>query len=555
MSDSCTIPSNPDVAGIGVRGSIYAQVLLGFLPAIAALLNFHISDYEMESLETQAMTNLILAFAILISCGVQALTSILSNYHAYIILSMSWMNNTNAFIYFLLYVHYKANLKEGPARTPVKPEWGAWVTHVKSQIQAFFHMVDLTPRQAPGEDGGEPKGCHDTEGKKSSAKILFGRITLFMGSIHLTVMAALGIWLWSNPKSFGRSEANCATNSVSLAILGAHVPFASSMLRIISLVLYALFLLPGLNLVLPVILYLGFFIWHHKRYIMVQGTPPTTQPDAGAPHRRPPQHHLTGLLCEIFAKCVQSSIFPVCVGLLILLGVNIVFVVDIELTLRRNKELQAAGETEWGFGQVLAVLLLVMPLRDLIEMILARRQRRQEMQIKNHEWKEAIMLWKADDILKMVKEGANPNVRANNGRTALEVVSLTKNWQGMRILAEAHTNVNTVFEDGRTALYVAISHEKWDLVPALVNKDTDLTIKPSSYDVYGSTALELAIYKKNWDAVDCLAEATGQATLEVLILAGNWGAAQVLLEKGDVDVNVSFGSRVFHSNPGIPFSC
>ncbi|KAJ3524699.1 hypothetical protein NMY22_g10888 [Coprinellus aureogranulatus] len=215
MSDSCTIPSNPDVAGIGVRGSIYAQVLLGFLPAIAALLNFHISDYEMESLETQAMTNLILAFAILISCGVQALTSVLSNYHAYIILSMSWMNNTNTFVYFVLYVHYKANLKEGPGGNPVQPNWAAWVTHVKSQIRALFHMSDPAEQgQATGEDGGELKSRQETETKKSSAKILFGRIALFMGSLHLTVMAALGIWLWSNPYLFGRSNANCATDSV-----------------------------------------------------------------------------------------------------------------------------------------------------------------------------------------------------------------------------------------------------------------------------------------------------------------------------------------------------
>ncbi|KAJ7697889.1 hypothetical protein B0H17DRAFT_1130167 [Mycena rosella] len=36
----------------------------------------------------------------------------------------------------------------------------------------------------------------------------------------------------------------------------------------------------------------------------------------------------------------------------------------IELTLSRNKHLQSGGDGLWGFGQVLALLLLVMPLRD-----------------------------------------------------------------------------------------------------------------------------------------------------------------------------------------------
>jgi hypothetical protein len=50
---------------------------------------------------------------------------------------------------------------------------------------------------------------------------------------------------------------------------------------------------------------------------------------------------------------------------LALLGViNIIFIVDIELTLSRNKHLQNGGDDLWGFGQVLALLLLVLPLRD-----------------------------------------------------------------------------------------------------------------------------------------------------------------------------------------------
>lgn len=44
--------------------------------------------------------------------------------------------------------------------------------------------------------------------------------------------------------------------------------------------------------------------------------------------------------------------------------VDILFIVDTELTLQRNEAYQGGEEREWGFGQILALLLLVVPLRD-----------------------------------------------------------------------------------------------------------------------------------------------------------------------------------------------
>lgn len=228
-------------------------------------------------------------------------------------------------------------------------------------------------------------------------------------------MAALGLWLWSNPQSFGTSDSTCATEFASLAILGARVQFGSEPLRIFSLVLYSLFLLPGFNLLLPMVVFLGFFIWHHTHH---------RQEIAQASERSESPQRTTGFttwLQEVCAKGIHSSVFPVWAGLIFLLAINIVFIIDIELTLHRNRDLQASGETEWGFGQVLAVLLLFMPLRDLVEMILARRQRRQEEQISAHEWREAILLGDAYKILVMVKVGADPNVKASGER----IVSLS----------------------------------------------------------------------------------------------------------------------------------
>ncbi|KIJ36136.1 hypothetical protein M422DRAFT_261462 [Sphaerobolus stellatus SS14] len=76
MSDSVNfcILSNPDISGIG-----------GFTGGIAILGNT-VDDYPHHGIRTLGLTN----------------------FHATIILDLSWMNNTNTFIYFLLFIRNKA---------------------------------------------------------------------------------------------------------------------------------------------------------------------------------------------------------------------------------------------------------------------------------------------------------------------------------------------------------------------------------------------------------------------------------------------------------------
>jgi hypothetical protein len=109
-NSSFCIASNPDITGIGVRTAIYAQNLLSFFPAVFTLVDKKVTPTELEALETQSMTILITAFAILLSAIVQALTLGLTNYHATIILNLSWINNTNTFIYFILYFYRRVGL-------------------------------------------------------------------------------------------------------------------------------------------------------------------------------------------------------------------------------------------------------------------------------------------------------------------------------------------------------------------------------------------------------------------------------------------------------------
>ncbi|KAJ7270878.1 hypothetical protein C8J57DRAFT_1065149, partial [Mycena rebaudengoi] len=123
------IPANPDISGIGVRAAIYAQNLLSFIPAISALWDGEVSSYELQAIEVQSLTSLTTALAILISAIVQAQTLNLSNFHAGVILSLSWMNNTNTFLYFLLYYQHRNR----PGAEKVNPDASSWMKHLISK--------------------------------------------------------------------------------------------------------------------------------------------------------------------------------------------------------------------------------------------------------------------------------------------------------------------------------------------------------------------------------------------------------------------------------------
>ncbi|KAF6763594.1 hypothetical protein DFP72DRAFT_999732, partial [Ephemerocybe angulata] len=335
---SCKLPGNPDIAGVGVRIAIYIQNLLCFIPAFWALADGKVTRGELDAAETQATTNLVLAFAILISSIVQAQTLGLTNYHASIVLNMSWMNNTNAFIYFLLYIQYKSQVSN-PRRVP--PTWSAWARH----IRGLAVSVTLgTSGGRPGHDSADPEAGKSDDGVASpvhdaqidgdndsrrGAKILVKRFVLLLGSLHLTLMAGLGLWLWSNIRTFGEGQDTsnkCAAKHALVAILGRHVLFASEALRIASFVIYAIFLAPGINLLLPIAIFLG--IYSSWRVL--------PNPKVMYPEEMPadsPSHYLWLRLsirrvCNSIAR--RWSMFPPFVGLIFLLAVNLVFIIDIE---------------------------------------------------------------------------------------------------------------------------------------------------------------------------------------------------------------------------------
>ncbi|KAJ7907240.1 hypothetical protein B0H13DRAFT_2332525 [Mycena leptocephala] len=73
-------------------------------------------------------------------------------------------------------------------------------------------------------------------------------------------MGAIGLWLWSNPSKFGTPIGAC---DPSLTVVGGAVPFSSLGLRLFSLAIYCLLVIPGLNLVLPFLFFLALHITYN----------------------------------------------------------------------------------------------------------------------------------------------------------------------------------------------------------------------------------------------------------------------------------------------------
>jgi hypothetical protein len=175
----------------------------------------------------------------------------------------------------------------------------------------------------------------------------FRKIPISLGSLHLTLMAAIGIWFWNSPGLFMARQSEhpplAILDCTSMSLMGTTTSLSSSPLRAVSLVIYAFFLVPGLNLLVPAALFLALYLGYH---------------------------HFTR------REDNKPSVKPVAIGLLFLLAVNIVFMVDIESTISHH---EVTDESKWTFGQTLAVLLLVLPIRDVVMFIMhVRKEKRNE---------------------------------------------------------------------------------------------------------------------------------------------------------------------------------
>ncbi|KAJ6489448.1 hypothetical protein DFH09DRAFT_1338868 [Mycena vulgaris] len=405
----CSNLSNPDVTGIGVRAAIYAQNLTCFLPVIVHLWDRKISKDELKGIKDQSIGMLAVAFAILLTTitlakgagGDKTITS----YNAAVVLDLSWMNNTSTWIWFILYVHYQSKRDDRP---PIKANWSEWRDALLEPL-----------RELLGQNMGARGSTRTSIGiwgitqriwriAQRIWRFISEQPVLTLGSIHLSLMAAVGIWLWSDPSKFGHPlDPSC---DPMLTVVGIPARFSSKPLRIASLTMYSLILIPGLNLIPPFVFFLTLHIsynwcrrWYQSPSLDVVPRPfPATQ-DINRPNSPSTSNHgaqpqpsdssSSLLSSDIELQSRRSSVVSgtvtqprtapdteqggpsrrssaavssgvaLVVGLVSLVAINVLFIVDIELTLRRNKGDQN-GDDQWGFGQVLALLLLIIPLRD-----------------------------------------------------------------------------------------------------------------------------------------------------------------------------------------------
>uniref|UniRef100_A0A0W0FAZ4 Uncharacterized protein n=1 Tax=Moniliophthora roreri TaxID=221103 RepID=A0A0W0FAZ4_MONRR len=470
---SC-IPSDPDISGVGVRAAIYTQNLLGFIPVIWALFDGKVTSYELDSIEAQSTTILITAFAILISAMVQAQTLGLSSFHATIVLSLSWMNNTNTFIYFLLYIQHKS--QDGPDQ--VKPEWSSWIAHIgkklwltAAQIKKRKDEESLGSNNPANLDSPESKQRRrGTEPQQQSwIKGIIRRIVLSLGSLHLSIMAAVGIWLWSNPASFEHSS-SCAVNSATIVILGHHIPLSSKGLHVGSLVIYSLFLIPGLNLIIPMVVFLGLYIYYPILHRKCFGNPKN--------------------------NTIPPSIIPIII--------NIIFLVDIELTLKQNQHLQEdSNESKWTFGQTLALLLLAAPLHDILEAIFEYRER-QHREGDTRAFRNAILYEEMGAIKDLVQKGVDVNIEVgdqeNKSITALQVASYKGDLVLVSVLLDYRAKPDVKGDKYGTALQAAIAAGDQDIVRLLLGKGANPNVEGGLY----GTGLQAASFVENVDIVKLL---------------------------------------------------
>ncbi|KAJ7840509.1 ankyrin repeat-containing domain protein [Mycena olivaceomarginata] len=498
--DSCTIPSNPDVSGIGVRAAIYAQNLTCFLPVIVHLWDGKISRDELKGVKDQSIGMLAVAFAILFTTiilakgagGDQTITS----YHAAVVLDLSWMNNTSTWIWFILYAHHRSKRDDHPTGA----NWSEWCNTLLEPVRELLGRND-----GPGTSTEVTRTVQRRRRRGIAQRIwhiaqrtaqciwriaqriwriaqrIWGFVSeqpvLTLGSIHLSLMAAVGIWLWSDPSKFGQPlDPSC---DPTLTVIGVPARFSSKPLRITSLAMYSLVLIPGLNLIPPFTFFLMLHIsynWsreQHKLFwtrwdsILKVLTPKKSSPSPDAEQGGSSQRSSTAVSSGVaqhepsgsspntalpigitaynpdnqpraapeteqdgssqHSAVVSSGVTQpeqpgtphtafLIIGLVLLVAINILFIVDIELTLRRNKGDQTGNEATWGFGQVLALLLLIIPLRDAWGALQDIREKLKGVQQQFEELllRECQVTPGYEEFKHLIQKGANPNLWADS---------------------------------------------------------------------------------------------------------------------------------------------
>jgi hypothetical protein len=233
------------------------------LPVIVHLWDGKISRDELKGIKDQSIGMLAVAFAILFTTIILAKGAggdqTITRYHAAVVLDLSWMNNTSTWIWFILYAHHQSKRDDHPTGA----NWSEWRGALLEPVRELLGQND-GPGTSTEVTGTVQRRWGIAQRIWCIAQHIWGFVSkqpvLTLGSIHLSLMAAVGIWLWSDPLKFGHPlDPSC---DPTLTVIGVSARFSLKPLRITSLAMYSLVLIPSLNLIPP----FAFFLTLHISY-------------------------------------------------------------------------------------------------------------------------------------------------------------------------------------------------------------------------------------------------------------------------------------------------
>ena len=224
--------SNSDIAGIGVRMSVYIQALLGFAPAILATMDGYIDANEEDLLHTIYANLLLTGCGLLVASFIQVKTRGMNVYHSLIVLNLSWLVNASALTVCII---------------PTLEEMGGVLQWAKN--------VWPTRRKR--------------------------LLELVLVAVHLWMMSGFGIWVWHDPSAFylarfpeaKHEERKLCLSLTKYTVFGHDVPVQNASIRSLSLALYSVAGIPMVNAYFFVVvmgLFGRFFRWPLNGLMMKQ---------------------------------------------------------------------------------------------------------------------------------------------------------------------------------------------------------------------------------------------------------------------------------------------
>lgn len=338
-----------------MRLSIYIQTTLYLIPGVPALIARAASNDKerTEVIVTGQLAMLLTGFALVFSAFIQKGTGQLTVYHSLIVLNFVWMISLVCNIAAAVVLAFKItaedeekNEPEQRTRSPSEQN-STWL-----QILEFI-LPDRIQEILP----------------------TYQRFIL-LASVHMTFMSMLGILLFSDPLDFDQANPDC-TLITKQVFFGAVVPASSVTFSFLWLTVYAICLLPVMNLIATIVVQVAcFFLLPVSAAAITVVSWPIISTVAG--------YILTlliiplhlcgrvgkmvliilspiGLVAEATVKDALSVVSFITLSppfiMLAALLLNILFIASTEATIKINHV--QSGENDWTFGQTISLLVIV----------------------------------------------------------------------------------------------------------------------------------------------------------------------------------------------------